>query len=960
MIARIQLRRDSSGNWTLNDPILALGEIGYETDTEKFKVGDGVTNWSNLNYELGQWKSDSSGNITYGAQAGEGDVFIQNSLVVTGDLTVNGTTTTINTEEVTIEDNMVLLNSNLVIAPPSNLESGIEVNLGTSGSTKLYWDQATSKWTVEGDLNVQGDIFSNNNAMWTLNGSDIYFDGGNVGIGTSSPSAELDVAGEINFSGSNDSFVTSLSQPRIYRSGDDQGNYPFDNFGHLILQPRTDGSNRDVVFATGTNGANLTVINSDGKVGIGTSTPDVSLHITKSGDAPAILRLERNDTNLVSNDIIGSIEFESRDSTTGSTGVVGKIDVISQDVSPDGAMTFFTSTNNSGTRELTEKMRITADGKVGIGTIPLYDFHVKKDQNARTNFALQNHDTGTSADAQIFVETKNGAGDPQLQFQIDGVQAYTLGIDNSDSDKFKISDYGALGTNDRLVIDSSGNVGIGTTSPSRALHVMDLTNDGSGGVKVSSYLPVIELQDISTNAGSSKIQQDQLDMKIGPIDSNTYLSLNTQNTLRMRIDKDGNVGIGEGSPTEKLDVDGNIKVYGGMISLDSDWNVWLDGSSGTSFQINDNTGVNTTFESGKVGIGYSGADSNSEKLQVAGAIKIGNTTTNNAGTIRWSGTDFEGNVNGTWTSLTSAGGSSLWTESGSNIYYNTGNVGVGTNNPGAKMDIGIGSSNALGLRVTSSNDAAVTGDHISASSLRGDTSAYNLLKLTNSTGTKFIVQGDGKVGIGTTSPSEKLEVLGNIQLTEDLGTTSSGLGEGRNLIFRNQYDNGSTDFELNTVISQGFDTTPFTGDGFFYKFSADFKDISTPANNSNTTLYEYIQGVVNPITNGNHNFTGNITATGTITSSSDITLKENIELISDPIEKVKELSGYTFNKKGEDLRMVGLIAQEVEKVLPEAVHENQEGLKSVAYGNMVALLVECIKKQDERIETLEKTIEKLK
>jgi translation elongation factor EF-1beta len=72
------------------------------------------------------------------------------------------------------------------------------------------------------------------------------------------------------------------------------------------------------------------------------------------------------------------------------------------------------------------------------------------------------------------------------------------------------------------------------------------------------------------------------------------------------------------------------------------------------------------------------------------------------------------------------------------------------------------------------------------------------------------------------------------------------------------------------------------------------------------------------------------------------------------------LSGYTFNKKGEDLRLVGLIAQEVEKVLPEAVSENQNGIKSLAYGNLVALLVECVKKQDERIEQLEETIENLK
>ena len=57
--------------------------------------------------------------------------------------------------------------------------------------------------------------------------------------------------------------------------------------------------------------------------------------------------------------------------------------------------------------------------------------------------------------------------------------------------------------------------------------------------------------------------------------------------------------------------------------------------------------------------------------------------------------------------------------------------------------------------------------------------------------------------------------------------------------------------------------------------------------------------------------------------------------------------------------MVGLVAQEVEEILPELVSEDNEGIKSLAYGNMVALLVECIKKQDERIESLEKKIEEL-
>ena len=67
MIARIQVRRDKESNWAANNPILTLGEIGYDEDTEKFKVGiSSSSRWNDLPYELGQWKTDESGNITYG------------------------------------------------------------------------------------------------------------------------------------------------------------------------------------------------------------------------------------------------------------------------------------------------------------------------------------------------------------------------------------------------------------------------------------------------------------------------------------------------------------------------------------------------------------------------------------------------------------------------------------------------------------------------------------------------------------------------------------------------------------------------------------------------------------------------------------------------------------------------------------------------------------------------------
>lgn len=102
---------------------------------------------------------------------------------------------------------------------------------------------------------------------------------------------------------------------------------------------------------------------------------------------------------------------------------------------------------------------------------------------------------------------------------------------------------------------------------------------------------------------------------------------------------------------------------------------------------------------------------------------------------------------------------------------------------------------------------------------------------------------------------------------------------------------------------------------------------------------------------------GDIFATGEIVASSDISFKENLQTISNPIEKVKNLNGYTYNRIGQDRRSVGLVAQEVEKVLPEAVL-GEDGNKSLAYGNIVALLVETVKEQQKQIEELKKTINK--
>jgi hypothetical protein len=105
--------------------------------------------------------------------------------------------------------------------------------------------------------------------------------------------------------------------------------------------------------------------------------------------------------------------------------------------------------------------------------------------------------------------------------------------------------------------------------------------------------------------------------------------------------------------------------------------------------------------------------------------------------------------------------------------------------------------------------------------------------------------------------------------------------------------------------------------------------------------------------------TGSITATGTVTANSDIKLKTNIETISDALNKALSLRGVTYDRIDSGEHQIGVIAQEVEKIIPEVVIDNN-GTKSVAYGNIVAVLIEAIKEQQVQINELRSEIDILK
>jgi hypothetical protein len=111
--------------------------------------------------------SASTGSITVGLPD---NVTIGNNLTVTGNLTVNGSTTTLNTETLAVEDNLILLNSNVTGAP--SLDAGIEVERGSSTNASLFWNESDDKWyandsTTSKAIALVGDATFNNFANFT-------------------------------------------------------------------------------------------------------------------------------------------------------------------------------------------------------------------------------------------------------------------------------------------------------------------------------------------------------------------------------------------------------------------------------------------------------------------------------------------------------------------------------------------------------------------------------------------------------------------------------------------------------------------------------------------------------------------------------------------------------------------------------------------------------------------------
>jgi hypothetical protein len=467
-----------------------------------------------------------------------------------------------------------------------------------------------------------------------------------------------------------------------------------------------------------------------------------------------------------------------------------------------------------------------------------------------------------------------------------------------------------------MFVRGDGNVGIGTTAPGQKLQVdgsllvntgtsvadyRDIMMGGIGGWSTGESHGIDTVYGGASNPTTFSRIESYFDGTNGKIRfRNLYNASAARTDILMTIQGNGNVGIGTDGPSNKLTVyqGGGVRVTGitsgDWIEMSGD----LPGYSANQYPVIKSNGTIHFANNNKYSAYLEGANTYFGILD--------NTTT-------------------TRVFLATSG----------NTYFTGGNVGIGTTNPSQKLEV-------YGARVAITDTSNDTAGYY-ARVLSGGTQVGNFTLRANNDGSTYLYNGttsdsikqvwltNGNVGIGTTAPSEKLHVVGSyaIQIIEStvggqnstlkFTTTARTWGIGANMALSN------SNFEI-----------------YDYSASANRLTIDTSGNvGIGTTAPGYKLDV-----------SGTIRATGDVIAYSDARVKENIETLDGALDKVMKMRGVSYNKIGEQEKKVGVIAQEILEVLPEVVSQDETGTYSVAYGNIVSVLIEAIKEQQKQIDEL--------
>jgi hypothetical protein len=430
------------------------------------------------------------------------DIAVGGDLNLTGDLNITGDVNSLSVTDLDVTDQTITLGAGQVESASGG--SGIIVD-GSNAS--ILWDETNTEWDFNNSINVTGTVVS---------------DG-------------LTVDGE-TFS-SNGTYGTKLT----YSNGNQSG--VIDTFGNHNLEFRANNdramniaANGDISFYedTGTT-AKLFWDASEERLGIGTTIPAYKLHVEHNQDASTPIINIVNDNTGTSSAARLYFDADGNNFSIYNWGdATSKANATEFNSTAGGSYFIFSPSN-------TEAMRIDSSGNVGIGTSSLSDF------SANANNLVVGSGSGTEG-----ITINSGTANYGVIYFADGTSgsaAYAGNINYNHADNSMR--LGTNGSTTDVVIDSSGNVGIGTTSPAAGLQVSKgLTNAGGPAAGASTAAACFG------NEGSD----DNYGLVLGADGfGDGYISAQrtdgTATTYDLFIQPNGgNVGIGTTNPFVKLHV----------------------------------------------------------------------------------------------------------------------------------------------------------------------------------------------------------------------------------------------------------------------------------------------------------------------------------------------------------------------------------------------------------------------
>jgi len=575
---------------------------------------------------------------------------------------------------------------------------------------------------------------------------------GNVGIGTSSPTTPLTVAGKGTFSGAGSfealELITSDAN-RVYVTGNSSVNGDMWRLGTSASNPYLNidalQSNGEILLRTG--GTNERVrITSTGNVGIGTSSPAVRLHVS-SGASNEVARFEGTNTPYISIYDTGVRQAY----WISSTSIILRTENSKNlDIGTLNPNAFLFTTNN------TERMRIDSSGNVGIGTSsPVHDLHIYRSGSAASIAAVSYHATpGSYNQSSIHLESQSASSSTYdysfaaigstANITRESVNHITLvggqTVFNEDGGNLDFRVEGDTDTNLLFADASTDRVGIGTSSPSQKLTVsgnIALAGGGNMFSEATSSTYSIAGGNAFNNGGSITFGGSTSGVIAGGLIFNS--GTGATNSEAMRIDSSGNVGIGTTSSTHgKLEVRGGkagtgtssaaFSTPGAAQGEDADLALY------STFEGSADNGVRRTAD---IIAGFNGGVWGNEYL----SFNVGNNgSSNDSGVV----TSEKMRIN------------------------SSGNVGIGTTSPATVLHTKAGSNLETDWIFTAQNNAGTAVTEIGGYGYNHN--LYHKFWINDSE--KMRIDSSGNVGIGTTSPVKKLHVNGPALAT--IGTLTDG------------------------------------------------------------------------------------------------------------------------------------------------------------------------------------------